>query len=269
MPRTLLLALSLLLGLSSVAAAQDFDAAGEAAMLDRINALRADQELAPLSRVDALDAVARAHSAEMARTRQLAHVSDATGTPEDRVRAAGVDAGRIAENVANHQATAGAQEALEASAPHQANMLDPNVTQVGLGSVRTEQGVFVTQVFTDSPAPAEAAPEAEAPVAPESPEATVEDEAPAADPFALIPPFVERAQEAAAPLLGAVSDADAEPADEAPTAAAPEAPATDAPAAPQASAPAASAGNLSPGAQSTLRELVGLAQGLLGGATAQ
>ncbi|MCB9592513.1 MAG: CAP domain-containing protein [Sandaracinaceae bacterium] len=272
MPRTLLTAV-LVLGLANVAVAQDFDADGEAAMLTQINALRAESQLAPVERLDSLDAVARAHSAEMAQTGQLAHVSDATGTPEDRVQAAGVGAARVTENVASHRDTASALAAVLASPAHRQNVLDPAVTHVGLGSARSEQGVFVTQVFAGLPAPA-AAPEAPAPVeeAP-APEPVLEAGPAPAPTFELIPPFMEQAMtQAAAPVMDAVSGVLAPaapeapaPAVEAPPAVADAAPATPEVAAPEA-APASPAGSLSPGAANTLRELVGLAQSLLGGA---
>lgn len=294
MPRTLLLAAALLLGFTSIAAAQDFDADGEAAMLERINAMRTERQLTPVQRLDTLDAAARGHSVEMSRTGQLSHVSEASGTPEDRARAVGVEATRVTENVASHRDTAGAQGALEQSAPHLANILDPAVTHVGLGSVRTERGVFVTQLYSAVAAPQEAAPAPPEPVLEPAP-------VPEADPFALIPPFVERAmEEAAGPLANAATgaggllapnagSADSAPADApaapapqaedaapnatapnasattAPNAPAPNAPAPNAPATPNADAPAAPATGASANElQTTLQQLVGIAQSLLG-----
>src|SRR5262245_21073536 len=96
---------SLSLVFTSIAAAQNFDDDGERAMLDQINALRAEQSLAPLARMPELDAIARAHSAEMARNGALVHVSATTGTPEDRVHNAGIPASTITENVAAHRDT--------------------------------------------------------------------------------------------------------------------------------------------------------------------
>lgn len=127
--------------------AQDFDFAGEQQMLGHINAMRSAQGLSPLSRDDGLDEAARVHSNEMAATGELTHVSETTGTPADRVRAAGVSASLIAENVALHRSASDAHEALVASDAHRANMLNPNVTHVGLAALRTERGVYVTQLF--------------------------------------------------------------------------------------------------------------------------
>lgn len=266
------IALGLLLSLSAfagVASAQELDSQGEATILERINALRAENQLRPFVRLDALDAVARGHSAEMASSGQLVHVSSSTGTPEDRVHRAGVGASRVAENVANHRDSLQAHQALLASAPHRANILDPNVTHIGIGSVLGERGAYVTQVFAGGvPAAAE-------PVAPVSPTLIEEDESR----FALIPPFVERAvEEFAAPMLSqlgqlpeaanalageAASDAEPElaPLISPPVVASESEPVAEAP---HANAPLA---NLTPGATSALRELVGLGLSILGGST--
>lgn len=267
------IALGLLLSLGAfagVASAQEFDSQGEAAMVERINALRAESQLAPLVRLDALDAVARSHSAEMASSGQLAHVSSSTGTPEDRVRGAGLAASRIAENVANHSDSLLAHQALVASAPHRANILDPNVTHVGIGSAQSARGAYVTQVFAGGLPAAEPA----APVAP-SPTLAQEDESR----FALIPPFIERAvEELAAPVISQLGQmpaaASALAGEAAPDAATEVAPLISAPLlspgtdaiteAPSANAPVA---NLTPGAASALRELVGLGLSILGGST--
>ncbi len=261
------LSITILSSLASVAAAQDFDAEGEAAMLERINALRAEQQLAPLARLPELDAVARAHSSEMASRGELAHVSQRTGTPEDRVRAAGVPASAVAENVAMHRDAAQAQQALLDSPAHRANMLSREATHVGLGVVRTPQGVYATQVFAGvavpRPAVAEAAPVAEPPAAaapaaePATAAAPAEPAAEADSIFGLIPPFLEQ-------VLGAAPIA--APA-EAPVAEAPSAPAAPSSGsrAPAAEAPtAARPATLPPATAATLRQLVGLAQSLLG-----
>jgi hypothetical protein len=158
------------LALPGIAAAQNFDDAGERQMLARINAMRASQQLAPLTRNDNLDAVARAHSSEMSQTRALSHVSARTGTPADRVRATGLSATTVAENVALHRTADAAHEALIASEAHRSNMLSPDITHVGLAALRSEQGVYVTQVFAalaPTPPPQRAEPPArEAPAPP-------------------------------------------------------------------------------------------------------
>ncbi len=171
MPRQTHLLLSLLaaLALPLSASAQDFDLSGEQSMLARINAMRAAEGLAPLEREAGLDAAARAHCADMAAQRQLTHVSEASGTPADRVRTAGVEAQTIAENVALHRSADEAHQALLGSDAHRANMLGPTHTHVGLAALTTDHGVYVTQVFATlagaAPEPVEP-PVAEEPVVP-------------------------------------------------------------------------------------------------------
>jgi uncharacterized protein YkwD len=117
-----------------VAAAQDaFDGAAEQALLDRINEIRQQAGSGALTRDARLDAAARQHSAEMAAVGQLMHVSPHTGTPIDRVHAAGLETDEVAENVAMHADATSAQQALEASDAHLANMLNPRFTAHGGG----------------------------------------------------------------------------------------------------------------------------------------
>ncbi len=160
---------------SGVVAAQDTDAASEQQILDQINSLRSAQQLAPLTRDARLDAAARTHSADMAAHQALTHVSEATGTPADRVRAAGVSATTVAENVALHRTGAQAHDALVASEAHRANMLNADVTHVGIAAFPSPAGVYVTEVFaTFAPPPAPEAPAAPPPAAPAAPEAPAE-----------------------------------------------------------------------------------------------
>lgn len=137
------------------------DGDGEAAMLVRINALRAEAGAPPLQRHEGLDEAARTHSLDMASHEQLVHVSPRTGDPNARARDAGVSALRIAQNIARHATTAGALASIVASAPHRAQLLDPSFTHVGLASVASPEGMYVTQVLANlAPPPAELPPPA-------------------------------------------------------------------------------------------------------------
>ena len=147
------------------AQAQAFDTAGEQAMLEQINAQRAQAQLGPLTRDARLDAAARAHSQDMAAQQQLMHVSPVHGTPADRVRGAGLEASSVLENVALHRSAGDAFQALMQSDSHRANMLNPDVSLVGLGALPTERGVYVTQLFAAPAPPPVAAPPVAAPPA--------------------------------------------------------------------------------------------------------
>ncbi len=181
-------------GPAAVAHAQDLDPSGEDAVLSRINELRAQAGAGPLVRDGQLDVAARQHSVEMADADQLMHVSPHTGTPIDRVHAAGHDTGEIAENVAMHTTSASAQQALEGSDAHLANMLNPRFTHVGLASVRDERGFYLTQVF----ARIEVAP------APEPAPADIEPVPPPPSPALQVP--VAEAPVVAGPVVAAAPD---------------------------------------------------------------
>jgi hypothetical protein len=166
-------ALTLVVAAAPVAAQDAFDGGAEASvdpreasLLARINEIRQQAGAAPLQRDAGLDTAARVHSTEMAAADQLMHVSPTTGTPIDRVHAAGHDTGEVAENVAMHATAPEAQQALEASDAHLANMLNPRFTHVGLAVAPDENGVYVTQVFARleaQPAAASTAPAVEVP----------------------------------------------------------------------------------------------------------
>jgi hypothetical protein len=101
---------------------------------------------------DTLAAVARRHSAEMAKTGELAHVSATTGTVADRLQSVGFQAVFAAENIARSSTVADAEEGLMRSPGHRAAILSTDATHVGIGIVtarRPETGVvyFITQVF--------------------------------------------------------------------------------------------------------------------------
>lgn len=101
---------------------------------------------------DVLAAVARRHSAEMARTGEIAHISPTTGSVADRLESAGFQMTFVAENIARSSTIADAQEGLMRSPGHRAAILSTDPTRVGVGivtSTQPETGVvyFITQVF--------------------------------------------------------------------------------------------------------------------------
>lgn len=103
---------------------------------------------------DVLAAVARRHSAEMARTGEIAHVSKTTGSVVDRLEDVGFKARFAAENIARSSTIADAQEGLMRSPGHRAAIISSDATRVGIGIVtsnKPETGVvyFMTQVFAD------------------------------------------------------------------------------------------------------------------------
>jgi uncharacterized protein YkwD len=113
----------------------------------RVGALLWDDKVADVS---------RAHSADMHKTKIVAHISATTGAAADRVRAAGIRTAVVLENVARAYSVSEAHAALMNSPGHRANVLSPQVTHVGIGIVLGDEvggrrEMFLTQVFTRLP----------------------------------------------------------------------------------------------------------------------
>lgn len=108
--------------------------------------------LRPLAWDPALVAVARDHSRELAAEGRIAHLSERTGSVVDRLRVAGYRARFASENLAQATAVRDAHDALMRSPGHRAAILDPHMTDVGIGVAwldhRDYRTYFLTQVFT-------------------------------------------------------------------------------------------------------------------------
>jgi uncharacterized protein YkwD len=164
-------------------------------ILTETNAARAAAGLPALTEDAELDAIAQACSELQAANGVMAHCEDyATKYPAGWTRAA--------ENVASGQSVADVVDAWLASPGHQANILDPSTTHIGIGyAVGADGRTYFTQDFaaypagsrpgsepttppaeepaTPVPAPEEpAAPAPEEPAAPEQPAAPAEPAAP-------------------------------------------------------------------------------------------
>ena len=105
---------------------------------------------------DRVAAVARAHSDEMRRTHNVAHISPVTGSAAERVRAAKIKTGVVLENVARAYGVTEAHDGLMNSPGHRANILSSEATQIGIGvafgdEVSGRREMFITQVFTRVP----------------------------------------------------------------------------------------------------------------------
>ncbi len=166
MPRTLGQALAFLLGLwlalllspLRVGAAETAPAETqlEAALLEAVNATRAEHHLIPLRRNPALDAVARAHAADMVRRNYLSHHSPEGHDAIARLHGEGVDGFTLAaENIGRTNESPPNQRILEswlASPTHRINLLTAAFNTTGLGIVRTPDGSLVyTQVYVTYP----------------------------------------------------------------------------------------------------------------------
>src|SRR5918998_19762 len=95
----------------------------------------------------ALAAVARAHSADMRDRDYFSHTSPEGLSPFDRAEQAGIDYSR-AENIAYGQADAAAvMKAWLESPGHRANILDCELTRLGMGVADGTGGPWWTQLF--------------------------------------------------------------------------------------------------------------------------
>jgi uncharacterized protein YkwD len=130
------------------------DAASAEAALRRLFDRDRQRAGLPLLEHDpALAKVARDHSIDMHEHGFVGHVSPITGSASDRVRRAKLDAQLILENVARAYSPGEAEEGLMNSPGHRANILNREVTRVGIGTVVSEapggsRELLVTQVFT-------------------------------------------------------------------------------------------------------------------------
>jgi uncharacterized protein YkwD len=102
-----------------------------------------------------LAAAAEAHSQDMAVNGYFDHVSPGGSDPLARVIAQGYDPAALAENIAAGHASAQATFGdWQNSADHNANMLDPGVTETGIGRAYNPNAPYTwywTNVFA-SPA---------------------------------------------------------------------------------------------------------------------
>lgn len=98
-----------------------------------LNAMRAQQGVAPLSYAPRLEAAARAHTLDMARHGYFAHTGRDGSGVGDRVRAQGYRWCYVAENLAKGQGDlTQVMRGWAQSAPHYRNMMSRNATGFGL-----------------------------------------------------------------------------------------------------------------------------------------
>ncbi|GAA0804823.1 CAP domain-containing protein [Spirilliplanes yamanashiensis] len=121
----------------------------EARVVQLVNLERSRRGLRPVEADELLADAARAHSADMAARRYLAHVSPEGGTVADRVTAAGYRWSRVGENIAWGQPDARAvMKDWLASRGHRANIHNPEFVHLGVGVAHdTRSRIVWTQNF--------------------------------------------------------------------------------------------------------------------------
>jgi uncharacterized protein YkwD len=124
----------------------------EKQLLELVNRDRARQGLG-LVRLDTrLSEVARAYSREMADTGVVGHVSPRTGNVRDRIVKARIDVAMLGENVGQDYSAAGAHRSFMSSPGHRGNVVDPNMTAVGIGVAKGREhsdpvSLYITEIF--------------------------------------------------------------------------------------------------------------------------
>ncbi len=114
-------------------ALRDADSDPEAAIASLILGARAARDIPLLATSAALAQIARSHAEEMRDSGFFAHVSPTTGDVTQRLGQQGVRYARALENLAASDAVERVWQQWMASPAHRANLLDPDVTTLGVG----------------------------------------------------------------------------------------------------------------------------------------
>jgi len=121
----------------------------EEQLLGLINQQRVANHLPAFTVNLKLSDLARWRAEDMAVHQELTHYLPDYGTPPQMEEAAGIYANPFgAENICEGPSVTVDNTALFNSAPHRANLLDPRETQIGLGVVRSANGiVWISELF--------------------------------------------------------------------------------------------------------------------------
>ena len=145
--------LTCLVGLIAIGAgAHDLRAQNseERQLLQLVNQARSQQRLGPVKWDPALAAAAQQHAQWVARSPQLSHQYPGEPDLAERASKAGAHFHEIAENVAQGQSVDQLHEEWMNSPHHKANILDPNITSIGVAIVRRGDTLFAVEDFSQS-----------------------------------------------------------------------------------------------------------------------
>lgn len=125
-----------------------YDPAAEQEMVRRVNQERTQRGLRPLQVDDRLTQAARQHSVVQAQHGQISHQFHGEPPDDKRMAATGVRFDHSGENVAvDSGGPDQAHVALMNSPPHRENILDPNFNSIGIGVVKLDSIIYVTEDF--------------------------------------------------------------------------------------------------------------------------
>ena len=147
-------ALRMTIGSGSSCTVQE-NSAFEAQVFNLINAERAKKGIAPLTRNTKLDAAALRHSKDMACNNFVDHTGSDGSSPWERMEQAGYNWTNAAENIAAGYSTpASVVAGWMNSSGHKANILNPNLEDIGIGYAYkngTKYGHYWTTNFGTQP----------------------------------------------------------------------------------------------------------------------
>jgi uncharacterized protein YkwD len=129
-------------------AARPQTSAADMTLLNAANRDRTFAGLAPLQWDPALAVAAHQHALRMAQSNMLSHQFPGEAPMPDRARQAGARFSVIAENVAEGPSVTGLHTQWMNSAPHRANLLDPELNSVGISVVQSGNLLFAVEDFS-------------------------------------------------------------------------------------------------------------------------
>jgi uncharacterized protein YkwD len=145
---SLLLAALLSFLLAATSAAAEKLSSSEQVLFDALNRERAAQSLPPLQWDEALAKAARQHANRMAFYNILEHQLQGEPDLQERLTQAGARFGSIAENIAVGASPETIHVGWMHSPGHRGNILNPNLTAVGIATARSTGGLFAVQDFS-------------------------------------------------------------------------------------------------------------------------
>jgi hypothetical protein len=143
-----LLAAAFLFFFSTLAHAQLQRNDSERQLFEALNRERTAQGLSALQWDNALFKAARQHALRMANLNRLEHQLPSESNLEGRLGEAGARFGAIAENIAIGPNPSIIHAGWMDSPGHRKNILDPQLTSVGIAAVRGQGGLFAVQDFS-------------------------------------------------------------------------------------------------------------------------
>lgn len=109
--------------------------ADEQSMVNMVNQERVKAGVKPVSVDLRIVAVARAKGQDMKDNKYFAHLSPTFGYASSLFPSVGLNTNYFSENLASHNSVSEAMSNFMLSAGHRANILDPNVTHIGVGII--------------------------------------------------------------------------------------------------------------------------------------